>query len=112
MDGHIVLSRALAHKNHYPAIDVLQSLSRVMGDVTADEHRAAAGVIRNLMAVHAKNEDLINIGAYVTGSDPMCDKAIGLMDNINEFLKQSTKEKINFEQSINDLIQLAHLAGV
>ena len=112
LDGHIVLSRALAHKNHYPAIDVLQSLSRVMGDVTADEHRAAAGVIRNLMAVHAKNEDLINIGAYVTGSDPMCDKAIGLMDNINEFLKQSTKEKINFEQSINDLIQLAHLAGV
>ena len=112
LDGHIVLSRALAHKNHYPAVDVLQSLSRVMGDITTDEHRAAAGVIRNLLAIHAKNEDLINIGAYVTGSDPMCDKAIGLMDNINEFLKQSTKDKIEYEKSVNDLIQLGHLAGV
>ena len=60
LDGHIVLSRALAHKNHYPAVDVLQSLSRVMGDVTTQEHRAAAGMIRNLLAVHSKNEDLIN----------------------------------------------------
>ena len=112
LDGHIVLSRALAHKNHYPAVDILQSLSRVMGDVTSDEHRAAAGVIRNLLAVHAKNEDLINIGAYVTGSDPTCDKAIGLMNNINEFLKQSTKDKVDFEKSVDDLIQLGHLAGV
>ncbi|MBE7711176.1 MAG: flagellar protein export ATPase FliI [Cyanobacteria bacterium SIG31] len=112
LDGHIVLSRALAHKNHYPAVDVLQSLSRVMGDVTTEEHREAAGVIRNLMAVHAKNEDLINIGAYVTGSDPLCDKAIGMMDGINQFLQQTTKEKIDFEQSINDLIQLGHMAGV
>lgn len=112
LDGHIVLSRALAHKNHYPAIDVLQSLSRVMGDVTSDEHRAAAGAIRNLLAVYAKNEDLINIGAYVSGSDPVCDKAIALMDNINEFLKQSIKDNIDFEKSIDDLIQLGHLAGV
>ncbi len=111
LDGHIVLSRALAHKNHYPAIDVLQSLSRVMGDITTNEHRKAAGAIRNLLAIHAKNEDLINIGAYVSGSDPACDKAIALMDNINNFLKQSTKDKINYEQSVNDLMQLGQLAG-
>ena len=112
LDGHIVLSRSLAHKNHYPAVDVLQSLSRVMNDIVSDEQKAAAGVIRSLLAVHAKNEDLINIGAYVSGSDPICDKAIALMDNINDFLTQSTKDKIDFEQSINDLIQLGHLAGV
>ena len=83
-----------------------------MGDVTTDEHRAAAGAIRNLMAVHAKNEDLINIGAYVTGSDPVCDKAIGLMDNINSYLKQTTKEKFDFEQSVDELIQLGNFARI
>lgn len=112
LDGHIVLSRSLAHKNHYPAVDVLQSLSRVMGDVTSEEHRKAAGIVRNLLAVHSKNEDLINIGAYVSGSDPMCDKAIALMNNINEYLRQSTKDKIDYSNSVNDLIQLGHLAGI
>ncbi len=112
LDGHIVLSRALAHKNHYPAVDILQSLSRVMGDVTNEEHKKAAGAIRNLLAVYTKNEDLINIGAYVAGSDPLCDKAIALMDNINEFLKQSTKDKFDFENTVNDLIQLKNLAGI
>ena len=112
LDGHIVLSRSLAHKNHYPAVDVLQSLSRVMGDVVNEEHKKAAGIIRNLLAVHAKNEDLINIGAYVSGSDPICDKAIALMNNINEYLIQSTKDKFEYENTINDLIQLGHLAGI
>ena len=111
LDGHIMLSRDLAHKNHYPAVDVLQSLSRVMGDVTTKEHRAAAGVLRNLLAVHTKNEDLINIGAYVQGSDPVCDKAIALMPQINEFLTQSTKDKIDFSETINSLIELGNLAG-
>ena len=112
LDGHIVLSRALAHKNHYPAIDVLQSLSRVMSDITTPEHRAAAGGLRNLLAVHAKNEDLINIGAYVTGSDTLCDKAITLKDSIDEFLKQSTKDKIDYEQTIQSIYELGRLAGV
>ena len=112
LDGHIVLSRALAHKNHYPAVDVLQSLSRVMGDVTTSEHRASAGMLRNLLAVHAKNEDLINIGAYVSGSDPMCDKAIAMMDEIDSFLKQGTKDKIDFQETINSLLELGRLAGV
>ena len=110
LDGHIVLSRALAHKNHYPAIDVLQSLSRVMNDVVDENHKTAAGIIRNLMAVYAKNEDLINIGAYVSGTDPVCDRAIALMDKINIFLKQTTKEKIDYDQTINELTQIAMLA--
>lgn len=112
LDGHIVLSRALAHKNHYPAIDVLQSLSRVMGDVTSDDHRRVAGAIRNLLAVHAKNEDLINIGAYVSGSDPECDKAIALMGEINKFLVQSTKDKVEYCKTIDSLLQLGRLAGM
>ena len=111
LDGHIVLSRALAHKNHYPAVDVLQSLSRVMNDIVDNNHKTAAGTIRNLLAVHAKNEDLINIGAYVSGSDPLCDKAIALMDNINNFLKQSTKDKISMQDTINKLLELGNLAG-
>jgi flagellum-specific ATP synthase len=111
LDGHIVLSRDLAHKNHYPAVDVLQSLSRVMGDVTAKEHRAAAGMIRNLLAVHKKNEDLINIGAYVKGSDPVCDKAIMMMGDINAFLKQSTDDKTDYETTIQSLLELGQLAG-
>lgn len=112
LDGHIMLSRALAHKNHYPAIDVLQSLSRVMGDITDPEHKKAAGAVRNLLAVYAKNEDLINIGAYVKGSDPVCDKAVALMGNINEFLLQSTKDKIGYEDTINSLIELGRLSGM
>lgn len=111
LDGHIVLSRSLAHKNHYPAVDVLQSLSRVMNDVVSEDHKKAAGAIRNLLAVYSKNEDLINIGAYVAGSDPICDKAISLIDNINTFLKQSTKDKFEFDNIVNELIQLAQLAG-
>jgi flagellum-specific ATP synthase len=101
----------LAHKNHYPAVDVLQSLSRVMGDVTTKEHRAAAGMLRNLLAVHRKNEDLINIGAYVKGSDPVCDKAIAMMNDIDRFLLQSTNEKIEYETTIQTLLQLGQLAG-
>lgn len=106
LDGHIVLSRDLAHKNHYPAVDVLQSLSRVMGDVTTKEHRQAAGKLRNLLAVHKKNEDLINIGAYVKGSDADCDKAIVMMNDINKFLLQTTDEKINYESTVMELISL------
>lgn len=106
LDGHIMLSRELAHKNHFPAVDVLQSISRVMGDVTTKEHRTAAGKIRNLMAVYRKNEDLINIGAYIKGSNPECDEAIKFIDKINGFLKQSTTDKCVYEETIE---QLEHL---
>ena len=82
-----------------------------MGDVTTKEHRNAAGILRNLLAVHRKNEDLINIGAYVKGSDPVCDRAIMLMDDINKFLIQSTDDKIEYDTVVNELIQLSLRAG-
>ncbi len=106
LDGHIVLSRELAHKNHYPAVDILQSISRVMPDVTSEEHQSAAGKIRNLLAVYKKNEDLINIGAYVKGSDKNCDNAIRMMDKINDFLQQKIEEKFEYDKIIEDLINL------
>ena len=109
LDGHIVLSRALAHKNHYPAIDVLASISRVMNNIVSEEHRKAAGTIRNLLAQYRKNEDLINIGAYAKGSDKMTDKAIEFIDKINDYLKQATNEKTDFTESQNKLIELSEL---
>lgn len=109
LDGHIVLSRDLAHKNHYPAIDVLASISRVMNNVVSNEHKSAAGKIRNLLASYRKNEDLINIGAYVKGSDSMTDKAIEHIDKINAYLIQQTDDKTGFETSKNELIKLADL---
>lgn len=109
LDGHIMLSRSLAHKNHYPAIDVLQSISRVMNNVVSKEHKEAAGKIRALLASYAKNEDLINIGAYQRGADPLTDKAIAIMDKIEEYLIQSTDEKTNYETSVENLIKLAQL---
>lgn len=108
LDGHIMLSRELAHKNHYPAVDVLQSISRVMNDVVSDEHKKAAAKIRNLLAVYRKNEDLINIGAYVKGTNPSVDLAISMIDEINEFLTQSTEDKFEFEETLNQLINLAN----
>lgn len=107
LDGHIMLSRELAHKNHYPAVDVLQSISRVMGEVTSPEHRKSAGIIRNLLAVYKKNEDLINIGAYVKGSDSKCDKAIVMMDKINGFLQQGLGQKFLYDDVVEELIKLA-----
>lgn len=109
LDGHIMLSRDLAHKNHYPAVDVLQSISRVMPDITITEHKKAAGKLRNLLAVYRKNEDLINIGAYVKGSDPKCDEAIALMDDINAFLKQEVKDTFSYKDTIEELIKLADI---
>jgi flagellum-specific ATP synthase len=107
LDGHIVLSRDLAHRNHYPAVDILQSISRVMPDVTSEEHRRAAGKIRNLLAIYKKNEDLMNIDAYVKGSDKNCDEAIKMIGRINEFLQQKVEEKIDYQATIDELIKLS-----
>lgn len=107
LDGHIMLSRDLAHKNHYPAIDILQSVSRVMNDVVDSNHKLAASKIRTLLALYRKNEDLINIGAYVKGSDRNVDKAIALMGEINAFLTQSTSDKIDFNEALAQLNKLA-----
>ena len=109
LDGHIMLSRALAHKNHYPAIDVLQSISRVMNNIVSKEHKSAAGKIRALLASYAKNEDLINIGAYQRGSDPLTDKAISLMDKIEGYLIQPTDDKTDYQTSVDEIIKLAQM---
>ena len=106
LDGHIVLSRELAARNHYPAIDVLHSLSRLMEHVTTEEHRNAALKMRKVLATYDKAEDLINIGAYVSGSDPKIDYAIEQIDKINEYLVQQREEKFNFDESISQLITL------
>ena len=92
LDGHVVLSRQMAHKNHYPAIDVLESISRVMTDIVTDEHKMIAAEIRKNLAVYREAEDLINVGAYVKGSNPDIDRAISVIGSINEFLTQDIYE--------------------
>lgn len=98
LDGHIVLSRKLANSNHYPAIDVLASISRVMSDIVSKEHKKMASEIKKNMATYAEAEDLINIGAYIKGSNPDIDMAIQKNRMIKEFLLQSVEEKIDFEE--------------
>lgn len=103
LDGHIVLSRDLANKNQYPAIDVLASVSRVMNDVIDDQHKENAREIKRLMAVYKDAEDLINIGAYVKGSNPKIDYAIEKMDGIISFIEQKTDEKFQFNEVLDNL---------
>lgn len=99
LDGHIVLSRAIAAQNHFPAIDVLSSVSRVMMEVVEKEHYAASQNLRSLMAVYKDAEDLIHIGAYVGGSNAKIDEAIKKIDGINAFLCQGVFEKDSFEDT-------------
>jgi len=103
LDGHIVLTRQLANKNHYPAIDVLQSISRVMSSIVSKEHKKLAGECKMLMATHREAEDLINIGAYKAGSNPDIDRAIEKMKEINGFLLQDVDTKYSFEDSVSIL---------
>ena len=103
LDGHIVLSRKLAHRNHYPAVDVLQSISRCMSQISKKEHKAAAGKLRNVLATYNEAEDLINIGAYKSGSNPSIDYAISKIDAVNDFLTQDVEEKVSFEETIEML---------
>jgi flagellum-specific ATP synthase len=106
IDGHVVLSRDLAVKNHYPAIDILQSLSRVMGDVTLPDHQVLAGKLRETLAVYAEAEDLINIGAYVKGSSAKIDKALEMHDAVSTYLRQNVDEPITFDDSVQQLHDL------
>lgn len=103
LDGHIMLSRKLAHKNHYPAIDVLQSISRCMSQIADKHQKELAGRLKNVMATYTEAEDLINIGAYKSGSNKNIDYAISKIDKVNEFLMQATDEKITFEDEIRRL---------
>jgi len=98
LDGHIVLSRSLANRNQYPAVDVLASISRVMGDVVSSEHKKLAAEIKKVMAVYKDAEDLINIGAYVKGSNKNIDYAIDVIDNILGFVQQGVYDKYSFDE--------------
>ncbi len=106
LDGHISLSRDIAVQNHYPAIDILNSSSRVMDEITTLKHRENANRFKGAMATYKKAEDLINIGAYVDGSNPEIDYAIKMIGEINSYLKQGIDEDINFEDSVQQLESL------
>lgn len=106
LDGHIVLSRDLASANHYPAVDVLASLSRIMPRLTSPEHRAAASHLRNLLTKYKEVEFLLRVGEYQHGSDPLADEAIRKMDAIKLFLKQAPEDYMSFDQTVQLLIQI------
>jgi len=105
-DGHIVLSRDLANQNHYPAIDVLGSVSRVMNDIVSPEQKAARNQLVSLLAIYKKAEDLINIGAYVNGSNPQIDYAIKKIGDVQTFLRQGVDEKASFPECLEGLRSL------
>jgi flagellum-specific ATP synthase len=103
LDGHIMLSRKLGHKNHYPAIDILQSISRCMSQIADPAHKKAAGKLKNVMATYNEAEDLINIGAYKKGSNTEIDYAISKIGEVNAYLRQDVMEKVDFAQAIGEL---------
>ncbi len=106
LDGHIMLTRKFANKNHYPAIDVLQSISRVMSSIIENEHKTAAGRLKMVLATYSEAEDLINIGAYKNGSNKNIDYAISKIDAVNEFLKQDVYEKLDFGNIVDLLAEI------
>ncbi|MCI8495472.1 MAG: flagellar protein export ATPase FliI [Lachnospiraceae bacterium] len=106
LDGHIMLDRKLAHRNHYPAIDVLQSISRVMSSIAGKEHKEAAGKLKNVLATYQEAEDLINIGAYKNGSNQNIDYAIEKIGEVNHFLLQETHDKFTFEEILDMMEQI------
>jgi flagellum-specific ATP synthase len=106
LDGHIILDRELAMRGHYPPIAVLDSLSRLMPSITTDEHRQRANALRLLHASYSRSEDLIRIGAYQKGSDPILDKALEVMPRLNAFLEQRPQEIVTFPSVIQSLLQV------
>jgi flagellum-specific ATP synthase len=111
LDGHIVLSRSLANKNHYPAIDVLSSISRLMSEITEESHKKSASFARDMLSIYKNSEDLINIGAYIRGNNPNIDMAINYYDGIINYLKQSMDEYSSFDNSINRLTSMFNLGS-
>jgi flagellum-specific ATP synthase len=107
LDGHIVLDRNLANRGHFPSVDPLQSISRLMSDITSVDHQGAAMHIRRLMAAKRDIDDLIKIGAYQHGSDSVADQAIALDNELNRFLCQSVNDATPFDETIVRLIELA-----
>jgi flagellum-specific ATP synthase len=109
LDGHVMLSRKLAHQSHWPAIDVLSSISRSMNDVIPEEHQVAANSLRRLMAAYDQAEDLISIGAYENGSNPDVDLAIQHRGLILDYLRQSSSENVTFDESVKLLLDIHSL---
>ncbi len=112
LDGHIVLSRELAQQNHFPAVDVLASVSRLMTAIADKEHREAAGKIRDLMALYKRSEDLINIGAYVQGANPRLDQAVALKGEIDALLKQEIDSNAPFAETVEKMLAIAGKAAI
>lgn len=106
LDGHIVLNRKIAHKNRYPAVDVLQSVSRVFTEICSKEHQAAAMKLRSVLATYQENEDLINIGAYQKGSNPKVDFAINKIDEVESFLRQGVFEPSNLPDTVERMVRM------
>ena len=106
LDGHIVLSRALANRNIYPSIDVLASISRVMNEVVTQQHRKTAGEIKKALAIYRDAEDLINIGAYVKGSNEKIDYSIDVIDNIMGFIEQGIHDRYTYEEIVGMMGQV------
>ncbi|MGD9560558.1 MAG: flagellar protein export ATPase FliI [Oscillospiraceae bacterium] len=107
IDGHVMLNRKIAQKNHFPAIDVLASISRLMNDIAEPELKEAAARMRNLMAVYDANVDLISIGAYKSGTNPVLDDAIAHIDKINELLQQRVDEKFTYDETAHLMVETA-----
>ena len=105
LDGHIILSRKLASKGHYPAVDVGQSVSRVMNAIVTKEHKDAAKRLRQILAKYAAVELLVQIGEYKRGADKEADEAIDRIDRVNAFLKQGLGEKSTFEETLSGMIR-------
>ena len=103
LDGHVALSRKLATMNQYPAVDVLDSISRLMIDVATEEHLLLAARVREIIATYREAEDLINIGAYVSGSSEKIDYAIAKIDDLNQFFRQQIKEQADLDSSLTEL---------
>lgn len=106
LDGHIVLTRKLANENHFPAIDVNASISRLMSEIVSDEHKQMASRIRDILSVYEKNSDLISIGAYKSGTNSRLDAAIAKIDAVNSFLKQGVDEKFSYDEIIGIMEKL------
>jgi flagellum-specific ATP synthase len=106
LDGHIVLNRKLAEAGHYPAIDIEQSISRAMHGITSREHQQAARTLKQLYSRYERSRDLISVGAYVAGTDPVLDKAIALHERIEAFLCQEIHDNTNMLQSLGELTSL------
>jgi len=107
LDGHIVLSRSIANSNHYPPIDILGSVSRVMPDIVSQDHFDMFGMIKSMIAIYREAEDLINIGAYKKGANPEIDKAVMLHSSIQNFLKQGMNESFTFEETLEMMEEIA-----